>query len=383
MSVVNDEPLPDSAGSDLESYGAFLADAKRRIQSARARAARAVNAELIGVYWYLGSEILARQAAEGSGSGRSGTRVIPRLSSDLQAAFPGMGGLSVRNLEYMRKFAAAWPEPEMAQHVAALLPWGHNILLLDKLNDPAELAWYAEQAAENGWTRKLLEHHITTGLRAAQGAAITNFAERLPEIEARAAQQITRDPLVLDFIQVAPDSSERDIERALVGEIQEFMVRLGQGFLYAGRQHPVRVGERDFNLDLLFYHHPTRRWIVIELKLGRFEPEYVGKLNFYVNAVDQQLAGPDDRATIGMLLCASRDEAVVRVTLRGIESPLAVVRYRTRGDRLDVDRRTGAAISPGMRVELEEMRDVEERLATWATGRIASLERPDPDPDAS
>ena len=264
------------------------------------------------MYWYLGSEILTRQATEGSGSGRSGTRVIPRLSSDLQAAFPGMGGLSVRNLEYMRKFAAAWPDFEMAQHVAALLPWGHNILLLDKLNDPAELAWYAEQAAENGWTRKLLEHHITTGLHAAQGAAITNFAERMPEIEARAAQQITRDPLMLDFVQVAPDSSERD-----------------------------------FNLDLLFYHHPTRRWIVIELKLGRFEPEYVGKLNFYVKAVDQQLAGTDDRATIGMLLCASRDEAVVRVTLRGIESPLAVVRYRTRGPGSMSTVRLGQRYLPG------------------------------------
>lgn len=362
-----------------QDYGAFLADAKRRIQSARARAARAVNAELIGVYWYLGSEILARQDAEGSGPGRSGTRVISRLSADLQAAFPGMGGFSERNLEYMRKFAAVWPDPETAQHVAALLPWGHNILLLDRISDPTELAWYAAQAVENGWTRKLLDHHISTGLHAAQGAAITNFADRLPELEARAAQQITRDPLVLDFIQVEPNSSERDIEQALVGEIQEFMVRLGKGFLYAGRQRLVRVGERDFFLDLLFYHHPTRRWIVIELKVGRFEPEYVGKLNFYVNAVDQQLASSEDQATIGMLLCASRDEAVVRVTLQGIERPLAVVRYSTSGDRLAVEPDPEASVSAAMRRELDQMREVEERLATWATERVASLEQPDAD----
>jgi predicted nuclease of restriction endonuclease-like (RecB) superfamily len=375
---VSDRRLPDPASRDLDDYGTFLADAKRRIHAARGRAARAVNAELIGVYWYLGSEILARQSDEGSGRGRSGTRVIPRLASDLQAAFPDMGGFSERNLEYMRKFAAAWPENGMAQHVAALLPWGHNILLLDKVSDPAELRWYAEHAAQHGWTRKLLEHHITTGLYLAQGAAITNFTERLPEIEAQAVQQITRDPLVLDFIQVAPGSGERDIERALVGEIQEFMVRLGKGFLYAGRQRLVRVGDRDFFLDLLFYHHPTRRWVVIELKVGRFEPEYVGKLNFYVNAVDQQLARAGDQATIGMLLCANRDEAVVRVTLQGIESPLAVVRYRTRGDRLDVDRAPTATVSPGMRAELEEMREVEERLATWAAGRVTSLEQPHP-----
>jgi predicted nuclease of restriction endonuclease-like (RecB) superfamily len=373
---VSNTRLPDPTSRDLEDYGTFLADAERRIHAARGRAARAVNAELIGVYWYLGSEILARQSAEDSGRGRSGTRVIPRLASDLQAAFPDMGGFSERNLEYMRKFAATWPDSGMAQQLAALLPWGQNILLLDKVSNPAELAWYAEQAAQQGWTRKLLEHHITTGLYAAQGAAITNFAERLPEIDAQAAQEITRDPLVLDFIQVAPDSGERDIERALVGEIQEFMVRLGKGFLYAGRQQLIRIGDRDFRLDLLFYHHPTRRWVVIELKMGRFEPEYVGKLNFYVNAVDQQLAEAGDQATIGMLLCASRDEAVVRITLKGIESPLAVVRYRTMGDRLDVDRAPGATVSPGMRAELEEMREVEERLATWAAGRVASLEQP-------
>jgi predicted nuclease of restriction endonuclease-like (RecB) superfamily len=370
--------LPNTTVSDIDEYGTFLADAKRRINAARGRAARAVNAELIGVYWYLGSEILARQSTEGSGRGRSGTRVIPRLASDLQAAFPDMGGFSERNLEYMRKFAAAWPDSAIAQQLAALLPWGHNILLLDKIRDPDELAWYARQAVQEGWTRKLLEHHIATGLYAAQGAAITNFAERFPELEAQAAQEITRDPLVLDFIQIAPGSGERDIERALVAEIQEFMVRLGKGFLYAGRQRLVRVGDRDFYLDLLFYHHPTRRWIVIELKVGRFEPEYVGKLNFYVNAVDQQLAEAGDKATIGMLLCASRDEAVVRVTLKGIESPLAVVRYRTAGDRLDVDSAGGATVSPGMRVELEEMREVEERLATWVVGRVASLEQPDP-----
>lgn len=374
---MTDQPPLDRLSRGSQDYGAFLADAKRRIQSARASAARAVNAELIGVYWYLGSEILARQDAEGSGPGRGGTRVISRLSADLQAAFPGMGGFSERNLEYMRKFAAVWPDPERAQHVAALLPWGHNILLLDKISDPAELVWYAEQAAENGWTRKLLDHHISTSLHAAQGAAITNFAERLPEPEARAAQQITRDPLLLDFIQVKPDSSERDIEQALVGEIQEFMVRLGKGFLYAGRQRRVRVGERDFFLDLLFYHHPTRRWVVIELKVGRFEPEYVGKLNFYVNAVDEQIAGSEDQATIGMLLCASRDEAVVRVTLQGIDRPLAVVRYYTSGDRLTVEPAPEAAVSAAMRSELDQMREVEERLATWATERIASLEQPE------
>ncbi len=250
---------------------------------------------------------------------------------------------------------------------------------LDKVNDRAELLWYAEQAVENGWTRKLLDHHISTRLYAAQGAAITNFADRLPELEARAAQQITRDPLVLDFIQVTPDSSERDIEQALVREIQEFMVRLGKGFLYAGRQRRVRVGERDFFLDLLFYHHPTRRWIVIELKVGRFEPEYVGKLNFYVNAVDQQVASSEDQATIGMLLCASRDEAVVRVTLQGIERPLAVVRYYTSGNRLDVESDSEASVSAGMHGELDQIREVEERLATWATERIASLEQPEAD----
>ncbi|MGO9900728.1 MAG: DUF1016 N-terminal domain-containing protein, partial [Solirubrobacteraceae bacterium] len=156
---MSDRRLPDPASRDLDDYGTFLADAKRRIYAARGRAARAVNAELVGVYWYLGSEILARQSDEGSGRGRSGTRVIPRLASDLQAAFPDMGGFSERNLEYMRKFAAAWPENGMAQHVAALLPWGHNILLLDKVSDPAELRWYAEQAGQHGWTRKLLEHH--------------------------------------------------------------------------------------------------------------------------------------------------------------------------------------------------------------------------------
>jgi predicted nuclease of restriction endonuclease-like (RecB) superfamily len=275
---------PPTETAATQSYEEFLEDIKGRIRSAQARAARAINAELIEVYWQIGREILQRQAGEGDRRGRGGPKIVERLSADLQAAFPGVRGFSVSSLRYMRAFAAAWPEREMLQSGTGALPWAHIMLLLDKLSDRTTRDWYASRATS--WSKAELAHHIANRLHEREGAAITNFEQALQDGDAEAVQRITRDPVVLDFVQLADGAKERDLEAALLEDIERFMLALGEGFYFAGRQKSLEIGGEEFILDLLFFHHPTRRFVVIDLKLGPFKAEFVGKMNLYVNAVD-------------------------------------------------------------------------------------------------
>jgi predicted nuclease of restriction endonuclease-like (RecB) superfamily len=251
------------------SYEEFLEDIKARIRSAQARAARAINAELIDVYWQIGQEILRRQGEEGNRRGRGGPKIIERLSVDLRAAFPGARGFSVSSLRYMRAFAAAWPEREMLQSGTGALPWAHIMLLLDKLSDRPTRDWYAARASS--WSKAELAHHIASRLHERQAAAITNFDRTLQAGDAEVVQRITRDPVVLDFVQLAEGAKERDLEAALLGDIERFMLALGEGFYFAGRQKSLEIGGEEFILDLLFYHHPTRRFVVI-LRTTRIAP---------------------------------------------------------------------------------------------------------------
>lgn len=319
------------------------------------------------VYWHIGRHIAEQEDAAPVKRGRNAPKIVGRLSADLRAAYPDTTGFSPRNLRYMRDFSRTWSEEEMLQRGVATLPWGHVVELLG-VRDAQARAWYAEHACE--WTRPVLQHHIANDLHLAQGAAPSNFGRALSPGDAEAAQALTRDPLVVDFIRGVP-GRERDLELALLADIERFMTALGKGFSFYGRQLAFAVGEREFIIDLLFYHHPQRRFVVIELKVGEFDPEHAGKLNFYISAIDEQLASQNDAPSIGILLCATRDEAVTEMTLRGISSPIAVARWKTGSEMTLTDE---PSVSPAMQAELREMREVEAELTAFATRQIAAIE---------
>lgn len=311
-----DRPLP--AG-----YPELLEDLKRTVAAARWQAQRVVHTELLHLYWQIGRAILDRQHTEGWG-----TRVIDRLATDLRAAFPEMRGLSRSNLFYMRALAAAWPETAIVQQPVGRLPWGHVTVLLDKLDKQSEREWYAAAATEHGWSRNVLLHQIMNQLHARAGAAPSNFPDQLPAADSELAQQLTRDPYVLDFLDLTGPVAERDLETALVDRLQAFLLELGHGFAFVGRQYHFTVDDDDFHIDLLFFNWAQSRFVVVELKIGRFTPEHVGQLSFYVSWVDTNLRHPDRHSpTIGILLCADRNDSVVRYALAGATSPLAVAGY--------------------------------------------------------
>jgi len=313
--VSDDLALPDD-------YPQLLEQIKQTIAESRWRAQRVVNTELIAMYWRIGRTILERQDIEGWGRA-----VVDRLSDDLRASFPGTTGLSRRNLFYMRSFAAAWPD-EVVQQPAAQLPWGHIMVLLDKVDDRAERDWYAAAAAEHGWSRNVLLNQIMNRLHTRVGAAPSNFRAQLPAADSELAQQLTRDPYVLDFLDLTAPAAEKDLEAALMARLQDFLLELGHGFAFVGRQYRFAVDGDEFYIDLLFFHIPQGRYVVIELKVGRFVPEHTGKLGFYVAWVDENLRDHDHHApTVGILLCAGRNDNVVRYSLAGSDQPLAVADY--------------------------------------------------------
>jgi predicted nuclease of restriction endonuclease-like (RecB) superfamily len=304
-------------------YGPWLAELKARIHAAQQQAARSVNRELVLLYWQIGRGILERQGREGWGS-----KVIERLAQDLRNAFPAMKGFSPRNLKYMRAFAQAWPDPDFVQGVLAQLPWYHQITLLDKLGSEDQRRWYAAKAIEHNWSRNVLVMQIETRLLERSGQAITNFADRLPAPLSDLARESLKDPYRLDFLGLGEEAQERAIEDALVQHITRFLLELGAGFAYVGRQVPLEVGGEDFFLDLLFYHLRLRCYVVIELKAGTFKPEHAGKLSFYLSAVDAELKGEHDAPTIGMVLCKSKNKVVAEYALRNIDQPIGVAEYQ-------------------------------------------------------
>ena len=309
-------------GAFIESdaaYQSFLSNLKKRIRRAQVKAALAVNSELTLLYWQIGRDILERQEKEGWGS-----KIIARLSRDLKQSLPDVRGFSRTNLLYMRAFAAAWPDKEFVQRIAGQIPWRHNQALLDKLDDPEERVWYAQQSFENGWSRDILIMQIGSGLYQRQGRAVNNFDRTLPKPESDLMRQMVKSPYNFEFLGLDRDVQERELEEALVTHIREFLIELGVGFSFAGSQYRLEVEGDEFFIDLLFYHFKLRRFIVIELKTTDFKPEYAGKMNFYVAAVDDLLRHPDDKPTIGIILCRSSKKTVVEYSLRDVNTPIAV-----------------------------------------------------------
>jgi predicted nuclease of restriction endonuclease-like (RecB) superfamily len=315
-------PDPDSSVGDA-GYGELLEGLKTRIRDAQIRATLAVNQGLLSLYWQIGREILIRQQVEGWG-----TRVIDRLAADLRREFPEMTGFSRTNLKYMRSLAEAYPGNEIGQQAVGQIPWGHNIVLLTLLKDPEERLWYAGQSVEHGWSRAVLVHQIESGIHARQGQAITNFERTLPRPHSDLARDLLRDPYNFGFLGLGTEVRERELERALVAHVRDFLLELGVGFAFVSSQYRLEVEEREYRLDLLFYHLRLRCFVVIELKVGPFEPEYAGKMNFYLAAVDDQLRKESDQPSIGLILCKERNRVVVEYALRGTNQPIGVAAYR-------------------------------------------------------
>ena len=314
---------PTSLTPPPAGYADWLADLKGRIHTAQQRATLAVNRELVLLYWQIGSDILARQNVQGWGA-----KVIDRLAHDLRTAFPDMKGFSQRNLKYMRAFAQAWPDAEFVQQAAAQLPWFHLCTLLDKLKTREERDWYLAQAIKHNWSRNILGMQIETHLLERSGKAVTNFEFSLPKPQSDLARQSLKDPYRFDFLGLTDKAQEREVEHALVKHVTEFLLELGAGFAFVGRQVLLDVGGDEFFIDLLFYHLKLRCYVVIELKGGKFKPEHLGQLSFYLTAVDAQVKHPQDNPTIGLLLCKSKNKVVAEYALRTNTQPLGVAEYQ-------------------------------------------------------
>lgn len=315
--------VPVKLTAPPEGYADWLAELKSRIHGAQQRATLAVNRELVLLYWQIGRDILARQAAQGWGA-----KVIERLAQDLRHAFPDMQGFSRANLLYMRAFAAAWPDAEIVQQAVGRLPWGHNLVLLTRLKDAGQRLAYAQAAIEHGWSRNVLNIHIETRRLERSGQAATNFAISLPAPQSDLARESLKDPYRLDFLGLGREASEREIEGALVRHVTEFLLELGAGFAFVGRQVLLDVGGDEFFIDLLFYHLKLRCYVVIELKAGKFKPEHLGQLGFYLTAVDRQIKSEHDNPTIGLLLCKSKNKVVAEYALGDRAQPLGVAEYQ-------------------------------------------------------
>lgn len=306
-----------------KGYVALISSLKEKIRAAQHRAAFSVNRELVILYWEIGREILIRQAAE-----KWGAKVIDRLSTDLSREFPEMKGFSQRNLKYMRTFAEAYSDKQFVQQVAAQIPWFHNCVLLDKIRDRNARDWYMYKTIEHGWSRNVLVHQIESRLYHRQGKAITNFSRTLPQPQSELAQEVLKDPYIFDFLGIGEEALERDIERALIENLRKFLLELGVGFSFVGSQYHLEVGGQDFYLDMLFYHLRLRCFVVIDIKIGEFQPEFAGKMNFYLSAADDLLRHKDDQPSIGVILCKAKNKVIVEYALRDNRKPIGVSGYK-------------------------------------------------------
>ena len=310
---------------NIPSYATVLEELKFKIRKAQQKAALSVNKELILLYWDIGRTILDQQHKQGWGA-----KVIEHLSKDLSKSFPDMKGVSPRNLKYMRKFAESYSDRTIVQQLVAQIPWGHNVRILDYIENPKEKMWYIAQVIKNGWSRNVLVHQIESGLykRQKEARKITNFKRTLSMPQSDLAQQTIKDPYVFDFLTIAQDAKELELQNELVRHITKFLLELGAGFAFVGSQYPIEVSGRDFYIDLLFYHLNLRCYVVIELKTGDFKPDYAGQLNFYLSAMDSQVKSKDDKPTIGIILCKNKDKIIAEYALRNMSKPMGVSEYK-------------------------------------------------------
>jgi predicted nuclease of restriction endonuclease-like (RecB) superfamily len=305
------------------SYIHLIENLKQEISKARIKAHLAVNKELITLYWKIGKQILEQQKQEGWGA-----KVIENISQDLRREFPEMKGLSSRNLVYMQTFAKAYPDFEITQETLAQITWYHNITLLDKVKDKEQRLWYIQKTIENGWSRNVLVLQIQSNLFERAGKSINNFSATLPASQSDLAHSIIKDPYNLEFLGIQDKILERDLESRLIDNIRKFLLELGQGFAFIGNQYHIELEGEDYYLDMLFYHVKLKCYVVIELKTGKFKPEYAGKLNFYLNLMDRKVKDNSDNPTIGIILCEDKKGVTVEYAIEGINKPIGVSQFK-------------------------------------------------------
>ena len=317
---------------------------KNEISKAQYSAALQVNKELTLLYYHIGNIINEHKTW--------GNKFIDNLAKDIKIAYPDSTGYSIRNLKYMAKLAAEYDEGFVQQAVAQI-PWGHNVVLLDKISEVSIRKWYVEKIIENGWSRNVLVHQIESGLYERQAIAhkISNFEKLLPAAQSELAVQTMKDPYVFDFIPFKEDMVERDIENALVKEVTSLLLELGTGFAFLGNQYHINVGGDDFYIDLLFYNLNLRCYVVIELKTGDFKPEYAGQLNFYLSAVDGELKKETDNPTIGLLLCKSKNNLVAEYSLKDMSKPMGISEYKF-----------GSVLPEELSKQLPSVEDIQKRI---------------------
>lgn len=334
-----------------KDYGKFLENLKSEISNARIKAALSVNQELVLLYWKIGQKILNRQSQEGWGA-----KVVDRLSADLTRAFPEMTGFSPLNLKRMRRFAEEFQDPQIVSQAVTQIPWGHIIVLMHALKSQEEREWYARKTIENGWSRNVLEIQIEQELYERQGKATTNFKNTLPPEQSDLSRELFKSPYNFEFLGVQEEAQEREIEAAMINNIKEVLLEFGYGFAFLGSQYPIQVDGMDFYIDLLFYHVKSHRYVVIELKSGPFKPEYAGKLNFYLSAVDDLLRSAGDEPTIGLILCKTKSHIVAEYALRDTQKPMGVSTFK---------------LPKSLQNTLPSVKELEEQLEAKKDGSVA------------
>ncbi len=307
---------------DIGKYKQIFENIKQEVLKSQYKAMQIVNKELIFMYWHIGKII--------GDNSKWGNKFIDSLSIDLKLEFPKVTGFSVRNLKYMKKIAEEYPDFEFVQQVVAQIPWGHNIILMDKVKNIEERKWYIKQSIINGWSRSLLTMQIESKLYERQVVAekVTNFPATLPDIQSDLAIQTMKDPYLFDFISLKGKVKEIEIEKAMIDKIKDVLIELGKGFEFVGEQYKITVSEKDYYIDLLFYHLKLKCYVVVELKAREFEPTDAGQLNFYLSAIDDLVKDKTDNATIGLLLCKNKDNFTAEYALRNISSPIGVSEYK-------------------------------------------------------
>lgn len=341
-------PVAPNLSEMSDAYLKFIEEVKAEIQRQRISVVLNANSSMICLYWNIGRAILKKQEEEGWGA-----KVIDRMAKDIKGAFPEMSGFSPRNIKYMRKFAESWPDFEIVQRVVAQIPWRTNRMLLDKLDSMESRIWYANKAIENGWSSNVLDLQIQGGLMERSGRSVNNFPAALPPADSDMVNQVFKDPYLFDFLGTDMPRREVEIERQLTEHIQSFLLELGQGFAFVGRQVHLEVGGDDFYIDLLFYHLKLRCYVVIELKACDFEPGFISQLNMYQNVVNDVLRHPDDQPTIGLLLVKGKNETVVEYSLAGYKNPIGVAEWKNQ---------IAKALPEELRSSLPSIEEIEKEL---------------------
>jgi predicted nuclease of restriction endonuclease-like (RecB) superfamily len=313
--------MPDVTPSPVD-YAQLLAEVKDRIRSAQYAALKAVNTELVGLYWDLGRLIVEKQ--EQSGWGKS---VVERLSQDLRKEFPGVAGFSVQNLWYMRQFHLEYREHEKLQPLVGEIAWAHNLVIMSKCKDPLEREFYLRMTRKFGWSKNVLIHQIANQSYEKSLLGQTNFDQTLTPALRSQAKLAVKDEYTFDFLELAEEHSERELERALIARVEDFLRAMGGLFAFMGSQYRLEVDGREYFLDLLLFHRRLRSLVAIELKIGDFQPEFVGKMQFYLTALDRQVRQDDENPSIGIILCKEKNRTIVEYALHDANKPIGVATY--------------------------------------------------------